>query len=164
MTSRPTLNSSHWLKFVYTECCHDVILHVPPIGLTIQCNFYSAIFLAFFGIVVSRYGTALSKPQLSWILPSNNKPKQVNRSKWALVILERPTQSVHTTRVHHTLWYCHLNDCYPIFGMIVLTCKHNMKYYNKRGYIHRVVIISHQYHSVHHEGGSKVSDKILTFK
>ena len=33
MISRPTLSRSHWLEywleFVYTECCHDVILDPP---------------------------------------------------------------------------------------------------------------------------------------
>ena len=23
--TRPTLSCSHWLDFVYTECCHDII-------------------------------------------------------------------------------------------------------------------------------------------
>ena len=28
MISRPTLSCSHWWEFLYTECCHDVILRV----------------------------------------------------------------------------------------------------------------------------------------
>ena len=36
----PTLTSSHWLEFVYTECCHDVILHVPAICSTTQRHIF----------------------------------------------------------------------------------------------------------------------------
>ena len=32
MIIRHTSSCSHWLKFIYTQCCHDVILHVPAVG------------------------------------------------------------------------------------------------------------------------------------
>ena len=35
MKIRPTLTYSHWLEF-----CHDVILHVPPIGSTTQRHIF----------------------------------------------------------------------------------------------------------------------------
>ena len=40
MTSRPNLGCNHWLEFVYTECCQDVILHVPAFGSTTQRHFW----------------------------------------------------------------------------------------------------------------------------
>ena len=78
MIIRPSLSCSHWLKFVHTECCHDIILHMPVIWSMIKHHFFYFIWSKYLVLELTDHSKA-SESHLGPVLLFNSTVCAHNR-------------------------------------------------------------------------------------
>ena len=120
MVSKPTLSCSHWLKFVYPEYSHDVIL--DPLGTCQQLwrsmtqrhfyNFWYRIINFMFRTCINpccESNWVLQTGQVSWWIPSRTTCPDVSSSRLSRISPScEPTASLIPKQWENNAWHLRL--------------------------------------------------------